>query len=76
MKKKNPKPTSRVTPEEAVQFLEDIRLMASGIDEPTVPICIRVPSNLLRAVKTKAKADGKKYQSLMIEMLRTGIRKS
>lgn len=65
---------SSMTPEEAVCFLEDIRLMSSEIDEPTVSISLRVPANILRSLKLKAKADGKKYQSLMIEYLRNGLR--
>lgn len=64
-----------ISPEEAVRFLEDIRRMAEDKDEATVAISLRVPANLLRTIKTKAKADGKKYQSLMIEYLRQGIRK-
>ena len=63
-----------ITPEQAVRFLEDIRLMASEIDEPTVAISLRVPANILRAIKLKAKSDGKKYQSLMIEYFRMGLR--
>lgn len=66
----------RITPEEAVQFLEDIRKMSSEIDEPTSLISLRVPGNILRSIKLKAKADGKKYQSLMIEYLRKGVRES
>lgn len=67
-------PSSKVSPEEAVRFLEDIRIMASEIDEPTVAISLRVPANVLRALKTKAKADRKKYQSLIVEYLRKGLR--
>lgn len=63
-----------ISPEEAVQFLEDFRTLQADLDEPTVAISLRVPANLLRAVKLKAKADGKKYQSLMIELLRTGLK--
>jgi predicted DNA binding CopG/RHH family protein len=69
--KKKIKPV--IPPEEAIQFLEDIRLMASDLDEPTVAISLRVPGNILRAIKIKAKTDGKKYQSLMIEYLRQGL---
>lgn len=47
--------------------------MSSQIDEPTVAISLRVPENILRSIKLKAKADGKKYQSLMIEYLRKGL---
>ncbi len=48
--------------------------MSSEIDEPTVLISLRVPGNILRSIKLKAKADGKKYQSLMVEYLRRGVR--
>ncbi len=66
--------TSVISPEEAVRFLEEIRVMSSEIDEPTIAISLRVPGNVLRAIKLKAKADGKKYQSLMVEYLRKGLR--
>lgn len=72
--KKNNRSVKRITADEALRFLEDIQSIASDIDEPTVAISLRVPGNVLRAVKLKAKADGKKYQSLMIEYLRRGLR--
>jgi predicted DNA binding CopG/RHH family protein len=70
-KLKNP---SEVSPEEALRFLEDMRRMNSELDEPTVSISLRIPGNILRSIKLKAKSDGKKYQSLMIEYLRKGLR--
>lgn len=76
-RKSSTKSTSKlgtITPEEAIRFLEDIRLMTSEIDEPTVAISLRVPGNILRAIKLKAKSDGKKYQSLIVEYLRKGLR--
>ena len=73
-KNKDAKKSKSISPEEAVRFLEDIRLMASEVDEPTAPISLRVPGNILRAIKLKAKADEKKYQSLMIEYFRRGLR--
>jgi len=63
----------KISPEDAVRFLEDIRLLHSDINEPTVAISLRVPGNILRAIKLKAKADGKKYQSLMVDYLRRGL---
>ena len=63
-----------ISPEEAVQFLEDMRNLSSDIDEPTIAISLRVPGNILRAVKLKAKAEKKKYQSVMIEYIRQGLR--
>lgn len=74
MKKNNKQKLSAISPDEALRFLEDIRLMAGEIDEPTVAISLRVPGNILRAIKLKAKSDGKKYQSLIIEYLRKGLR--
>lgn len=68
------KKTTQISPEEAVEFLENIRLMASEIDEPTQAISLRIPKNVLRSVKLKAKADGKKYQSLIIQYIRQGLR--
>jgi predicted DNA binding CopG/RHH family protein len=63
----------KISPEDAIRFLEDIRTMRTSLDEPTKAISLRVPGNLLRAIKLKAKADGKKYQSLMIEYFRKGL---
>lgn len=66
--------TLSISPEEAVQFLEDIRIMASDINEPTIAISLRIPANVLRSVKIKAKSEGKKYQSLIVEYIRAGLR--
>ena len=63
-----------ISPEDAIQFLENIRIMSSEVDEPTIAISLRIPGNILRTLKLKAKADGKKYQSLIVELLRNGIR--
>lgn len=77
-KRKSPKAKDTkppvIKPEEALQFLEDMRIMASEIDEPTKPISLRIPGNILRALRIKAKADGKKYQSLIIEYVRKGLK--
>lgn len=67
---------SDIKPEDAVQFLEDIRNMSSHVDEPSVAISIRIPGNILRSLKLKAKAEGKKYQSLMIDYVRKGLLKN
>lgn len=70
------KKTKQITPMEALNFLETMRKMSFEVDEPAVLISIRVPQNVLRALKLKAKADGKKYQSLMIELVRKGLRET
>jgi len=73
-KNKSTSTDGSISPEDALQFLEDIRKMSAEVDEPTEAISLRVPGNLLRALKLKAKADGKKYQSVLIEYLRQGLR--
>jgi predicted DNA binding CopG/RHH family protein len=65
-----------VSPEEALDFLESIRRMQEDKDEPTKLISVRVPENILRALKVKAKFENKKYQSLLIQYLREGLRTS
>ncbi len=76
MKKNKSKSLGAITPLQAIQFLEDIRTLQNEMDEPTVAISLRVPGNILRALKLKAKADGKKYQSLIIEYLRQALRQN
>ena len=66
---------NEISPEEAVQFLEDIRNMVADRDEPTVAISLRVPGQILRSLKIKARSEGKKYHSLMIEYLRQGLKR-
>ncbi len=73
--KKNSKKLS-VAPEQAVEFLEAFRIMNAGLDEPTLPISIRILANILRAIRIKAKAENKKYQSVMVEYLRKGLRET
>lgn len=74
MGKNKKKPIRDLTPEEALRFLEDIRVLQTEKDEASTAISIRVPENILRAIRLKAKSEGKKYQSLMIEYLRRGLR--
>ncbi len=68
-------PTSEISPLQAVQFLEDMRKLSADTNEATVPISLRVPGHLLRALKTRAKIDGKRYQSLIITFIRMGLDK-
>ncbi len=65
-----------ISPEEALRFLEDIRTLAGDVDKPTVAISLRLPENILRAIKAKAKAEGKKYQSMIVEFMRNGLRET
>lgn len=58
MKKRRVK--ARPSPEDAVHFIEGMRLMMGDKDEPTAAISLRVPHNILQAIKIKAKMEGKK----------------
>lgn len=75
MKKRKPK-EGRVSPAEALQFLESMRQMAEDKDKPTKLISLRIPENILSAVKTKAKFENKKYQSLIVQYIRVGLKSS
>ncbi len=63
-----------VSPMQALQFLEDMRVLYSTKDEPTKAISLRLPGNVLRLLKTRAAIEGKKYQSLLIEILREHLK--
>ncbi|MBX3039198.1 MAG: hypothetical protein KF789_00650 [Bdellovibrionaceae bacterium] len=43
-------------------------------NEPTQLISRSVTGNILRTLKTTAKLEGKKYQSMIIEMIRDGLK--
>lgn len=51
-----------------------MRRLVEDKDEPTVMISLRIPKNILRILKTKAKIENKKYQSLLIETLRKNLK--
>jgi len=74
-KKLNPK-TSRLSPTEAALFIEGMRDLMTEKDEPTVAISIRIPANLLRVLKSQARLKGSKYQSMIIQILRTELTKT
>lgn len=66
MNKKNKK----ITPSEALQFLEEMRTLNTKIDGPKKMISIRIPENLLKLLKSKAKFENKNYQNLIVESIR------
>lgn len=71
---KSEMPKVEISPLEAVEFLDSFRKMIAETDEPTQLISLRVPGNLLKVLKTKAKSEGKKYQSLIIQYIRKGLK--
>jgi predicted DNA binding CopG/RHH family protein len=65
----------RLTSDQIARFLEDFRKTAAGVDQKTVAISIRIPKNILNAVKAHAKQKNTKYQPLIIQWIRDGILK-
>lgn len=65
----------RPTPEEAAIFLENIRITHTHVDKPTQMISLRVPANILQAFRTQAKIEGKKYQSVIVDLMRNHLLK-
>ncbi len=65
----------RTDPESAVRFIEDIYSSKWAKDAPTKLISIRVPENILSSFKAVTKANGKKYQSLIVELMREYLRR-
>lgn len=59
-----------LSPEDALVYIDSMQKMLMSIDEPTQAISLRVPANILRGIKLKAKARGLKYQSLIVQALR------
>lgn len=62
-----------ISPEEAVQFLHDFQNLSNQIDEPGISISLRIPANILRNLKTTAKIENKKYQSMIVDFIRKGL---
>lgn len=73
MKKRKQK---RITPDQAVEFLESFRKMQAGKDDSSTPVSIRVPGNILRSYKALAAAEGRSYQTMMIQALREYLSKN
>ena len=56
-------------------FIDSFQKMLADQDDKTTAISLRIPKNILTAVKFKAKSENKKYQSLIVEYIRDGLKK-
>jgi predicted DNA binding CopG/RHH family protein len=65
--------TVELSVDQTLRFLEDVRTLYRGTDEPTQAISLRVPKNVLRSFKTKAGLEGRKYQSVIVALMRKWI---
>lgn len=68
------KKNNRSSIHEGLVFIESFQKMLNDQDEKTVAISLRIPKNILAALKFKAKSEQKKYQSLIIEYIRNGLK--
>jgi len=66
----------KIKPEQAIEFLETMRTLQENKDEKTSLISIRIPQNLLRALKQKSEIENKKYQSIIVNYIRIGLKKN
>lgn len=62
--------TSEASVSEILHFLEDYRQIASGDEGPTKLISLRVPEKILELFKIKAKHQDKKYQTVIVKLMR------
>ena len=60
--------------EKGLIFIESFQRMLENKDEKTVAISLRIPANVLRAIKFRAEQNNQKYQSLIVEYLRRGLK--
>jgi len=67
--------SQKLSAESILQFQDDFQKMNQGLDEPAKMISIRIPANILRSLKLMAQTQNRGYQSLMIELVRSGLNK-
>ncbi len=60
--------------EKGLLFIDSFQKMLFDKDEKTVAISVRIPANVLRALKYRAEQKKQKYQSLLIDYLRFGLK--
>jgi predicted DNA binding CopG/RHH family protein len=64
------KKSENLSHDQIVQFLDDFGKIVSGRDKKTKLISVRVPENILDAFKLKAQYQQKKYQSVIVQLMR------
>ena len=72
--KKTRKKNSEKPLEDGLLFIDSFQKMLADQDEATVAISLRIPKNLLRLLKFRASSTKIKYQTLLIEYLRRGLK--
>lgn len=70
------KDSDQLTALQALKFLDDFRQVVYGQESKTKLISLRVPENLLASFKVKAKQQDRKYQSVIVQLMRQWLKDS
>ncbi len=62
-----------ITPSQAAEFVENYQKMIHSVEVKRKPISIRVPENILKNFKLKARSNGLAYQTQIIELMRKWV---
>ncbi len=60
---------NKVNTEKVLLFLEEMRVLDRRKQGPKKLISIRIPENFIRALKTKAEFENRKYQNLIVQAI-------
>lgn len=65
----------KMTPDQVIKFLDDFRLLHSGVNKPAKSklISMKVPEDLLSLFKTKAKLNNVAYQTQIKKLMQSWL---
>lgn len=67
---------ARLSKDEIARFLDEFQAVANGDEGPRKLISVRVPEKILNLFKERAKRDGWRYQTLLIDLMRKWVAES
>ena len=67
-------PLSPLSPKDTLEFLDQFQKLMLGQDSETKLISIRVPENVLHLFRRQAEAQGMKYQSQIVRLMREWVK--
>jgi uncharacterized protein (DUF4415 family) len=62
-----------LSPDETIEFLEQFSKVILSQDSASKLISIRIPENVLNSFKTLAKLQNRKYQTVMVQLMREWV---
>jgi len=66
----------KITPEQALEFLNEFQLLMQGQEGPTRLISLRVPERLLEVFRAKCDRSSRRYQTQILALMREWAQKS